>query len=70
MDAAAEVLTDAGFETSTTVVDVSVRESVLALVDHASAPGDVTGLVHAARVSPSQVPPELILRSLRTEAST
>jgi NAD(P)-dependent dehydrogenase (short-subunit alcohol dehydrogenase family) len=61
-DAAAEVLADAGFETSTAVVDVSLRESVLALVEQATARGDVTGLVHAAGVSPSQAPPELILR--------
>ena len=61
-DAAAEVLADAGFETSTAAVDVSVRESVLALIEQASALGDVTGVVHAAGVSPSQAPPELILR--------
>jgi NAD(P)-dependent dehydrogenase (short-subunit alcohol dehydrogenase family) len=61
-DAAAEVLADAGFETSTAVVDVSVRESVLALVEQATALGDVTGLIHAAGVSPSQAPPDLILR--------
>ena len=36
-DAAAEVLADAGFETSTAVVDVSLRESVLALVERATA---------------------------------
>ena len=56
------MLADAGFETSTAVVDVSLRESVLALVEQATALGDVTGLVHAAGVSPSQAPPELILR--------
>ncbi len=61
-DAAAKVLADAGFETSTAAVDVSLRESVLALVEQATALGDVTGLVHAAGVSPSQAPPELILR--------
>jgi NAD(P)-dependent dehydrogenase (short-subunit alcohol dehydrogenase family) len=61
-DAAAEVLADAGFDTSTAVVDVSLRESVLALVAQATALGDVSGLVHAAGVSPSQAPPELILR--------
>jgi len=61
-DAAAEVLADAGFETSTAVVDVSLPESVRALVAQATALGDVTGLVHAAGVSPSQAPPELILR--------
>lgn len=59
--AAAEVMADAGFETSTAVVDVSSRESVLALVETASGLGSVTAVVHAAGVSPSQAPPELIL---------
>src|SRR6478735_5310550 len=61
-DAAGEVLSDAGFENSTTIVDVSKRESVLALVDKATSLGEVTGLIHAAGVSPSQAPPETILR--------
>jgi NAD(P)-dependent dehydrogenase (short-subunit alcohol dehydrogenase family) len=61
-DAAADLLKDAGFETSTTSVDVASRESVLALVEKAIGIGEVTGLVHAAGVSPSQAPPELILR--------
>ena len=60
-DAAAEVLQDAGFEASTTTVDVSSRESVLALVELATGLGSVTGVIHAAGVSPSQAPPELIL---------
>ena len=51
-DAAAEVLADAGFETSTAAVDVSSRESVLALVEQATALGEVTGVIHAAGVSP------------------
>lgn len=64
-DAAAEVLRDAGFATSTTTtttVDISTRESVLALVELATGLGPVTGVIHAAGVSPSQAPPELILR--------
>jgi NAD(P)-dependent dehydrogenase (short-subunit alcohol dehydrogenase family) len=48
-DAAAVVLSDAGFDTSTTSVDVSKRESVLALVEKATSLGDVTGLIHAAQ---------------------
>lgn len=56
------MLADAGFETSTAAVDVSLRESVLALIGQATALGDVTGLVHAAGVPPSQAPTELILR--------
>jgi len=61
-DAAAKVLTDAGFEVSTGAVDVSSRQSVHALVQAAIGIGDVTGLIHAAGVSPSQASPETILK--------
>ena len=60
-DAAAEVMRNAGFDVSTATVDVSSRESVVALVDTATGRGDITGVVHAAGVSPSQAPPEAIL---------
>ncbi|HVM83765.1 MAG TPA: SDR family oxidoreductase, partial [Candidatus Binatia bacterium] len=59
--AAAKVLSDAGFKVSTAKVDVSSRESVHALVKNATALGDVTGLIHAAGVSPSQASPATIL---------
>jgi len=61
-DAAAKVLDDAGFEVSTAVVDVSSRASVHALVGTAVALGNVTGLIHAAGVSPSQASPATILK--------
>lgn len=60
-DAAAEVLADAGFDIDTATVDVSSRESVYALVRSTAASGDITGVIHAAGVSPSQAPPEAIL---------
>ena len=60
-DGAAMVLSDAGFEVSTTTVDVSSRQSVHALVETAAALGDVTGIIHAAGVSPTQAPPAAIL---------
>ncbi len=60
-DAAAQVLNDAGFEVSTATVNVSSRGSVQALVETAAALGDLTGLIHAAGVSPSQASPESIL---------
>jgi NAD(P)-dependent dehydrogenase (short-subunit alcohol dehydrogenase family) len=60
-DAAAETLRNAGFAVSTATVDISSRESVHALVEVATGLGEVTGLVHAAGVSPSQAPPEAIL---------
>jgi NAD(P)-dependent dehydrogenase (short-subunit alcohol dehydrogenase family) len=61
-DAAARVLLDAGFNVSTTTVDVSSRASVQALVDAATKTGEVSGVIHAAGVSPSQAPPEVILK--------
>ncbi|MDR7084695.1 NAD(P)-dependent dehydrogenase (short-subunit alcohol dehydrogenase family) [Arthrobacter ginsengisoli] len=60
-DAAAEVLSNAGFDVSTTTVDVSSRDSIQALVKEATARGNVTGLIHAAGVSPSQASPATIL---------
>lgn len=59
--AAAKVLSDAGFEVTTATVDVSSRESVQALVQKATAIGDITGVIHAAGVSPSQASPQTIL---------
>jgi len=61
-DAAAQVLRDAGFDVTTTLVDVSSRASVEALVQTATALGEVTGVIHAAGVSPSQAPVATILR--------
>ena len=60
-EVAAEVLRNAGFEVSTATVDVSSRESVHALVETATGLGEVTGVIHAAGVSPSQAPPAAIL---------
>lgn len=61
-DAAAKTLMNAGFETSTTTVDVSSKQSVLDLVQKAVGLGSITSLVHAAGVSPSQASPEKILK--------
>jgi NAD(P)-dependent dehydrogenase (short-subunit alcohol dehydrogenase family) len=60
-DAAAEVLANAGFDVGTATVDVSSRESVHALVESTAARGGVTGVIHAAGVSPSQADVEAIL---------
>jgi NAD(P)-dependent dehydrogenase (short-subunit alcohol dehydrogenase family) len=62
LDAAAKVLGDAGFDVSTAIVDVSSRESVHGLVEAATAIGPVTGVIHAAGVSPSQAAPATILK--------
>lgn len=56
------MLLEAGLTVSTTEVDVSSRESVRALVDTATALGDVVSVIHAVGVSPSQASPEMILR--------
>lgn len=60
-EAAAKTLADAGFQVNTALVDVSSRPSVHALAKQAAELGDVTGVIHAAGVSPSQAPPETIL---------
>jgi NAD(P)-dependent dehydrogenase (short-subunit alcohol dehydrogenase family) len=60
--AAADVLANAGYEVSVATVDVSSREAVQALVGTATGFGEVTGLIHAAGVSPSQAPPAKILK--------
>jgi NAD(P)-dependent dehydrogenase (short-subunit alcohol dehydrogenase family) len=60
-EAAADRMRNAGFDVITTTVDVSSRASVHALVETATARGDITGVIHAAGVSPSQAPIEAIL---------
>src|SRR3954452_15217056 len=61
-NAAAEVLGNTGYDTSVAKVDVSSREDVHALVEAATGLGEVTGLIHAAGVSPSQASPATILK--------
>ena len=61
-DTAAKILSDAGFEVSTATVDVSLRKSVHALVETATGIGTITGVIHAAGVSPTQASPATILR--------
>ena len=62
VDAAAKVMSDAGFDVSTTIVDASSRESVQALVQKATAIGPITGVIHAAGVSPTQASPATIFK--------
>lgn len=59
---AAQTLYNAGYTTHAATVDVSSRTSVLALITQAQKIGDITGLIHAAGVSPSQAPIETILK--------
>jgi NAD(P)-dependent dehydrogenase (short-subunit alcohol dehydrogenase family) len=60
--AAGDVMSNAGYDVSVATVNVSSREAVRALVGKAGERGDVTGLIHAAGVSPSQAPPETIFQ--------
>jgi len=62
VDAAAKVLSNAGFEVTTAIVDISSRKSVHALVETTAAIGTITGLIHAAGVSPTQASPATILK--------
>jgi NAD(P)-dependent dehydrogenase (short-subunit alcohol dehydrogenase family) len=61
-DAAADVMANAGYDVSVATVDVSSRDAVHALVETSTKIGDVTGLIHAAGVSPSQATPATILK--------
>jgi NAD(P)-dependent dehydrogenase (short-subunit alcohol dehydrogenase family) len=60
-NAAAEVLANAGYEVSVATVDASSRDAVQALVETTTGLGNVTGLIHAAGVSPTQASPATIL---------
>ena len=60
--AAADVMANAGYEVGVAKVDASSREAVHSLVERATGIGDVSGLIHAAGVSPSQASPATILK--------
>ena len=59
---ARQSLENAGFECSTIRCDLGSRDDILRLVDYAQEKGDVSGLINAAGVSPSQAPVERILQ--------
>lgn len=60
-DAAAKILSEAGYTVSTEIVDISSRESVQSLVNKVSFKGKMEGLIVAAGVSPTQASPKKIL---------
>lgn len=60
-EAAAKVMSEAGYDVTTASVDVSQRHSVEELAAKGAALGNITGLIHAAGVSPTQASPEMIL---------
>ncbi len=61
-DRAAATLENAGFECSTVRCDLGSKDDILSLVEHATGRGDITRLVNAAGVSPSQAPVSEVLR--------
>jgi len=60
--AAADVLVNAGFRVHPSTVDIASRTEVHALVERAQALGEITRVIHAAGVSPSQATSETVLR--------
>ncbi|MBR1648397.1 MAG: SDR family oxidoreductase [Alphaproteobacteria bacterium] len=58
----AKDLYNAGFETSAIATDLSSRESILKLIEHALQFGKITNVINAAGVSPSQAPIEKVLQ--------
>lgn len=61
-EAAARTLREAGFDCLATEADLSSRDSILSLIDTARSQGEISTLINAAGVSPSQAPVETILR--------
>lgn len=60
--AVAKILNDAGYDTDAMEMDLSSRESIKRLIAKAHEHGDISMLVNAAGVSPSQAPVEAILK--------
>ena len=58
----AKIMNDAGFDTVPLEMDLSSRESILNLIAEAQKYGEVSALINAAGVSPSQAPIEAILK--------
>lgn len=61
-NAAAKVMNEAGFDVEPYEMDLSDRESILGMIARAQELGQVTMLINAAGVSPSQAPIETILK--------
>ena len=58
----AKIMTDAGFDVEPFEMDLSSRESILAMIKKAQEYGEIKYLVNGAGVSPSQAPIEAILK--------
>lgn len=60
--AIAKTMEEAGFDVKPLTVDISSKDSVLQLIDTAKKEGDISMLINAAGVSPSQASIEQILK--------
>lgn len=61
-NAIAKIMNDAGYDVVPYEMDLSQRESILAILDEAQKYGEIRYLVNGAGVSPSQAPIEAILK--------
>ncbi|MFP5109272.1 SDR family NAD(P)-dependent oxidoreductase [Neobacillus sp. C211] len=59
--AIAKIMEEAGFDVVPVETDISSRESILKLIAEGQKYGEITTLINAAGVSPSQAPIEMIL---------
>ena len=57
-----KIMNDAGFDTVPVEMDLSSRKSILNLISEAQKYGEISMLINAAGVSPSQAPIEAILK--------
>ena len=60
--AVCKIMTDAGFDCTPFVADISSRESIRGIITECQKYGEIAYLVNAAGVSPSQAPVEAILK--------
>ncbi|PLS26263.1 SDR family oxidoreductase [Bifidobacterium parmae] len=61
-EAVARTMTDAGFDCTPTTVDLASRDSIRSAITLAQGMGEITMLINAAGVSPSQAPIKAILK--------
>ena len=61
-NAISKIMNEVGFDTEAMEMDLSSRESILAIIKKAQKFGEIKMLVNAAGVSPSQAPVEAILK--------
>ena len=61
-EAISKIMNDAGFDTLPIEMDLSSRESILKLIAEAQKHGEISVLINAAGVSPSQAPIAAILK--------